>query len=382
MATVLLVAHHYPPHVGGLEVVAERQAQSMVERGHRLIVLTSRIGSMPHVEEPQSGLKVVRVACSHLLEKLFFIPFPLFSPGIISVAWKQLRNADVVHIHDVFYLSSWVAAVLSKIAAKPVVLTQHVALVEHPSWFVMWIQRLVYATVGRWIFGRARHIIVYNENVRTFLLGRGVPEKRIACLSNGINVEMFRPCSAGERSDIRDRYGLPLGRPLVLFVGRLVQKKGFEILLNAADPHFDLVFIGPGEASSDGCKHGVHWLGALDQAKAAEVYRACDVFACPSMGEIFTLVMQEAMASGLPVITTDEPAYIDSVVEDVVVLCPRRSDCFRQAILALLANPDRMRALSEGGRKLALSHFDWNANVERLIAIYSDICVSRPSAST
>src|SRR5688572_16073514 len=76
MPTVLLVAHHYPPHVGGLEVVVERQARSLVASGYEVIVLTSRCPE-ECVDPGLPGVQVIRVACWHIFEKRFFIPFPL-----------------------------------------------------------------------------------------------------------------------------------------------------------------------------------------------------------------------------------------------------------------------------------------------------------------
>jgi D-inositol-3-phosphate glycosyltransferase len=373
MPTVLLVAHHYPPHVGGLELVVERQARSLVENGCRVVVLTSRVKGLPGVEHPQPGLEVIRVPCAHFFEKLFFIPFPIFSPRLITETWRQLKRVDLVHLHDVFYMSSWVVALLARISRKPMLLTQHVAMVEHRNRLVMWIQRLVYATAGRAIFAMARTVIVYNENVRTFLHGRGVADARILPLANGIDTGRFRPVPDSERRDIRNRHALPLDRPLVLFVGRLVEKKGYQILLDAKDSTFDLVFVGPGDVPANGRTSGVHWLGPLDQMQTAEVFQACDVFAFPAVGEVFTLAMQEAMASGLPVVTTDDPAYAGSIVSSVVILCPRRPECFTQAIRSLLADSARRRDVALRGREIAVKYFDWRENFKHMMYAYSSI---------
>jgi glycosyltransferase involved in cell wall biosynthesis len=328
-------------------------------------------------EQPGPGIEIIRIACWHLFERLFFIPFPLFSPRLISTAWRQIRRADVVHIHDVFYVSSWVAAVLAVMARKPIVLTQHVAMVQHSSRLVMGLQRLVYATAGRWIFAKAQSIVVYNRNVADFLRAHRVPDDRVQWIANGVDTRLFRRAQPEERRGIRIRLGLPQDRALVLFVGRLVEKKGFRILLDAKDVGFDLVFAGPGTIPADGRREGVHWLGPLDQAQLAELYRACDLFAFPAVGEVFTLVMQEAMASGLPVLTTDDPVYVDSMVSDCVVLCRREAGAFRTAINGLLATPDRLRELGSRSRERALRHFDWHANFASMMNTYSAVLSRR-----
>jgi D-inositol-3-phosphate glycosyltransferase len=373
MPKALLVAHHYPPHIGGLGIVVWQQAQSMAESGYHVTVLTSRYGrSCPEVDA-HTQLEVIRLPCSHVLERLSSIVFPLFSPRLIFELWRQVKRADVVHIHDVFYMSSWAAGVLAVLARRPILLTQHVALVEHSSKLVMAMQRLVYVTIGRWIFSKARRIVVYNENVHAFLRSRGVDEARILLMANGIDTTQFCPATPDERIELRRRFGLPMDRRLVLFVGRLVEKKGYQILLEARDPAFDLVFAGPGTVPRQGRTSGVHWIGPLDQAQTRALYRACDLFAFPAVGEIFTLVMQEAMACGLPVLTTDDPAYVDSIASGSVVLCRRDADSFRAAITGLLADTESLLALGERSRQVAIRHFDWRANIARLLDAYSAV---------
>ena len=70
-------------------------------------------------------------------------------------------------------------------------------------------------------------------------------------------------------------------------------------------------------------------LESISESKTADLFRACDLFAFPAVGEIFTLVMQEAMASGLPVVTTDDPAYCESIVSGCIVVSRRDAQSFR-----------------------------------------------------
>jgi D-inositol-3-phosphate glycosyltransferase len=380
MPTVLLVCHHYPPHIGGLGLVVQKQAQSLDADGYQVVVLTSRYGQIRDADREGAGIQVVGIPCSHILERVFNIPFPLFSVSLLWRAWKLIRRADVVHIHDVFYLSSWVTGVLARLLRKPLLITQHVAMVDHSSRVVMLVQRLVYSTFGRWLFSRARKVVVYNQNVRSFLQSVGVPGERILFMANGIDTTAFHPATQEERSAIRQRFGLPQGRALVLFVGRLVEKKGYHVLLAARDPAYDLVFVGPGPVPKDGRVANVHWLGPLDQEQTAQVFRACDLFAFPAIGEIFTLVMQEAMASGLPVVTTDDPAYGGSIVSGCVTLSRRDADSFREALTRTLSDPAKLRDLSAQSREVAVGNFDWRRNFRALEAAYSQILAATQQA--
>ena len=357
--------------------MVQKQAESMAAKGYQVCVLTSGYGQRSQTDDSRRGIDVIRIPCSHVLESVFSIVFPLFSPSLVWETWRQVRRADVVHLHDVFYMSSWVAGTLAVLARKPLMLTQHVAMVEHSSRFVMFVQRMVYATVGRWLFSKARKIVAYNQNVYSFLRSRRVPESRILSLVNGIDTTEFRPAESDERMAIRKRFALPQERPLVLFVGRLVEKKGYHILLAARDPAYDLVFVGPGAIPRDATTEGVHWVGPLGQDHTAEIYRACDLFAFPAAGEIFTLVMQEAMACGLAVVTTDDPAYVGSMVSDAVVLCRRDADSFKAGIKSLLQDGNRLLALGARSRQLAVRYFDWHRNSSRLLDAYSDVLCRR-----
>jgi D-inositol-3-phosphate glycosyltransferase len=383
MPTALLVSHHYPPHIGGLGLVVQKQAEGLAQNGYQVVVLTSRYGQVRDVDRGGAGINVIGVPCSHILEKVLNIPFPLFSLSLIWRAWRQVRSAELVHIHDVFYLSSWVAGALAILLRKPMLVTQHVAMVDHSSGLVMLAQRLVYATFGRWLFSAARKVVVYNQNVQSFLRSMGVPQGRILFLSNGIDTAAFRPAGHEERAAIRQRFGLPQGRSLVLFVGRLVEKKGYHILLAAREPAYDLVFVGPGPIPKEGRVEGVHWMGPRDQDQTAQLFRACDVFAFPAVGEIFTLVMQEAMASGLPVVTTDDPAYCGSMVARCIAVSPRDAASFREAIARTLSDPEVLRRLSAESREVAVRIFDWRKNFHPLEAVYSEILkgLSRPDHS-
>ena len=90
-------------------------------------------------------------------------------------------------------------------------------------------------------------------------------------------------------------------------MGRFVPKKGFDILYQAKDPSYLLVFVGggmiPDYIKSD---HSVKIIGPLPQEELAMLYKASDVFILPSYGEGFPLSIQEAMATGLPIITSKQ----------------------------------------------------------------------------
>ena len=87
MPTALLVAHHYPPHIGGLGMVVQKQARGMAENGFHVVVLTSRFERSGQ-GDAHSGIEVIRLPCSHVLDRVFGVVFPLFSPRLLWEAWR------------------------------------------------------------------------------------------------------------------------------------------------------------------------------------------------------------------------------------------------------------------------------------------------------
>ncbi|MFJ4983738.1 glycosyltransferase family 4 protein [Streptomyces sp. NPDC088732] len=369
---VLLVSHYYPPHVGGIENVVRMEAVHLAARGADVTVLTSGARSAVSQED---GVRVVRVAAWNGAERAG-VPFPVLAPRLLTAALRWARRADVVHVHDCLYLTSWAAGLAGMLTRTPHLVTQHVALVEHPSALVRGVQRAVYAVAGRGLLRRARTVITLNASVADFVLRHGAPPARTRHLANGVDTALFRPpASVEERALARERFGLPDNRPLVLFVGRLVPKKGYDLLLSGHDPSagYDLVFAGDGDSAALAGLPGVHHLGGLPPRELAEAYRACDVFALPSTAEGFPLTVQEAMASGLPVVTTDDPGYAPYRLDrSRVTLLDRDAEEIRSALSALAGDKQRRERMGLYSRELATTAFAWEEHVSALSECYRE----------
>jgi D-inositol-3-phosphate glycosyltransferase len=366
---VLLVCHYYAPHIGGIESVVQAEAERLTALGHEVTVLTSADRSSTRVE---GGVRVVRVAAWNGLEHRAGVPFPLFSPRLLAQAIRLTRRTDIVHVHDCFYLSSWCAGIAALLFRKPLVLSQHVAMVQHPSALVSAAQKTVYGTIGRLLLRRARKVFVINEYVGRFVAGLGAQRHKTVVLSNGVDAEFYRPAAdPAERELLRKEYGLPLDRPLALFVGRLVPKKGIDIALAARTSEFDLVVVGSGDAAMLDGVPGVHHLGSRPPRHVAEIFRACDLFVLPTTGEIFPLVVKEAMSSALPVVTTDEPDYAALGVDRLgMALVSRDAAAVGAAVRRIVGDERAAARMGEYSRSYARAQFSWDEHLDLLRANY------------
>lgn len=366
-----VVAHYYPPHVGGLEYVARRVAVELTRRGVEVEVLTSAVGAPAGLARDE-GVAVRRVRALNLLER-WGVPFPVFGPGLVLRAWAMVRRSHVVHIHDMLYISSWVVAVLCRLARTPYVVTQHVGFVDHPSRIVRLVQRLVMASVGRLVLRGAACVLPISHLIADWVTEQ-VGEVPIRVLRNGVDAEHFRPPHPGEREQLREHFGLPQDEVLALFVGRFVPKKGFDVVAQATGPGFHTVFAG-GERPADlPSSERQHFLGQLSAADIARVYRACEVFVCASTGE-GPMTPMEAALSGCCVLVRDEPALRDLDLGDGVSYLSMQPDALAAELARLAADPAAIREGAERATRAAAAIPTWDDYVDGFVAVLHEIAL-------
>ena len=218
-------------------------------------------------------------------------------------------------------------------------------VVPHPKYNVYLLQRGIHAFPGRLVARSASRIIVLNSRVNDFLLGRGARGSKIEFLPNGVDTERFSPAkNVQEKYRLRNEYGLPADKVLTLFVGRFVPRKGIDALLGAERIEgMDLVLVG-GKRPHGHKRDDHHFLGSISHEYMHDVFKMCDIFVLPSRGEGFPVSVQEAMATGLPVVTTDDPAYEPYLLDRSSVTLVEPDDKTLTAALHKLAKNPALRS--------------------------------------
>jgi D-inositol-3-phosphate glycosyltransferase len=370
MMKVAVFVSYLPPHIGGIEVIAEGQIKGLAESGQTITVITSACGSKAGLSK-YDGYELRRIPAWNYFEEKMGAVFPIYLPSLFWYSYKAVKSSDIVHAHDAFYLTSFTAAFWARVLRRPLILTQHVDLVPHSSKVVALVQKVAYATTGRFILRSARKIIVLNSRVRDFLIDKGVDKSKIVFLPNGIDTEVFSPATNDERSAIRRKYSLPEDKVLALFMGRFVPKKGFTTLFSLKTiPNLELVFAG-GHAPINHTRSDQHFLGPITRDQVPDVFKMCDIFVLPSLGEGFPVTVQEAMASGLPIITTDDPAYdLYGLDRSRVKLIEPSIRMLSAALRSIVEDPKLRLQMGRYSREYALSNFHIKTHVNDLKSLF------------
>jgi glycosyltransferase involved in cell wall biosynthesis len=248
-------------------------------------------------------------------ERSLGIPLPVPGPNALRAIRQGVAWADVVHLHDALYPTNVAAFALARLAGKPVVLTQHIAAVPYRNPVPRMAMRAMNRLVVRPMLARAdQAIFISNLTAQAFAdVGYRRPPRMIF---NGVDTEVFRPAAdASEKASARRSFALSPDRPVALFVGRFVEKKGLSVLRQAAALGTEIDWVlagwGPIDPAQWRLPNVVVHTG-LDQAALAPLYRAADVFVLPSTGEGLPLVLQEALACGLPCVCGADTARADN----------------------------------------------------------------------
>lgn len=310
-----------------------------------------------------------------------YLLLPLFFASQLFALWRILRNQhiDVIHAHWLIPQGLTVA-IASEVVKDmpPVVCTSH-------GGDLLGLNGRLISPIKRWVIRCSSMLTVVSKTMADHALLQGANPEKLQTISMGVDTRtLFTPGQAIFRVDNE-----------ILFVGRLVEKKGISYLLDAMpeilrqypDVRLRLVGSGPLEEvlrqQSDrlGIAHAVIFQGAVRNAEIPDMYRRATIFVAPSVittqgdQEGLGLVLVEALACGCPVITTDLPAIRDVVIDGVTgLICHSKdsAEIARKAIV-LLNDPAFRQTLARAGRQYVLEHFDWDIVADRYMRLIDDL---------
>jgi glycosyltransferase involved in cell wall biosynthesis len=354
-------------------------------RGYRIKVVAPSNGSF-HGRRPVEGIDTIRYGyfwprswerltaggggipenmANSVLARIQVVPMMLF---FVITTLRELRGMDVIYAN--WLGAGIVGAVANLLTGKPLVVTfrgdDGYLARDRPLWRFL----------TRWVTSRARLVAPVSAELLHIMRDLGVPEHKCHLPRFGVDTDMFHPATGQRQEDSTVR---------CLFVGSLIDRKGLHDLLEAlADPAFSqvhLTVVGDGPNRGRlvpmverlGLTAQVDFKGVLAPVDVAELMRSSDMLCLPSYMEGRPNVVNEAMASAVPVIVTRIGGVPDMVREGKTALLfePGNIEQLRSCLKTLVENPLLRKHMGRAGQEFLIeSGVTWDATAEAFDALF------------
>ncbi|CCW36540.1 glycosyltransferase [Chthonomonas calidirosea] len=347
-----------------------------LRHGHKVTVLAAEVA--PELLE-HPNISWVRLTWSKRYTTL--IGNVWFAVKSTSVLKKQRSHIDVVKLNG--FTSFYPADVNAVHMVHETASRSLGAMPNVPQPLFKSLYRKLYmkssAALERRAFQQAKVLVAVSEKVKEELLTHlKLPPEKVRTIVNGVDTLEFCP---GHQA--RTALGLPENEVLGLFVGDIrTYGKNLDTVLKALAlvPELHLAVAGdtkgspfPALAQQLGVADRVHFLGF--RRDIPQLMRACDLFVFPSRYEACSLVLLEAMASGLPIVTAQTAGGCELMTPESGMVLPDPNDvqALAQTLCNLLVDRERLRAMGRAARAIAEQH-TWELMADRYVALFEELC--------
>ncbi|MFJ4808450.1 glycosyltransferase family 4 protein [Streptomyces longwoodensis] len=370
---VVIVTESFPPDVNGVAHCALQTARHLVDRGHSPLVVAPATPAGPG-PDALAPCPVVRVPS---------LPLPGYPQVRVALPSRRVtaavaeHRADLVHLASPFILGVRGMAAAARLGLPAVAVYQtdlggyartYMGVGEAAAW-----RRI------RSVHAAADLTLAPSSAALRDLEEHGVP--RVKLWPRGVDTVRFRP---GHRDGALRRALAPHGELLVGYVGRLAPEKRVDLLAGVCGlPGVKVVVVGdgPSEPHLTEALPGAAFLGRRTGDELARIFASLDVFVHTGPFETFCQTVQEAMASGVPVVAPAAGGPLDLVAHGRTGLLvpPHDASAVRDAVRALAADPARRAAYGAAARDTVEGR-TWAAIGDRLIEHYADVLGARRPA--
>ncbi|KQX60860.1 glycosyltransferase family 1 protein [Streptomyces sp. Root1310] len=370
---VVIVTESFPPDVNGVAHCAFQTARHLVDRGHTPVVVApaTAAGTGPDAGAP---CPVVRVPS---------LPLPGYPQVRVALPSRRVAAAVAEHRADMVHLASpFILGVRGMAAAArlgiPAVAVYQTDLGGYARTYMGAGEAAAWRRI-RSVHAAADLTLAPSSAALHDLDTHGVP--RVKLWPRGVDTRRFRP---DRRDEALRRALAPNGELIVGYVGRLAPEKHVELLSGVRGlPGVRIVVVGdgPSRPGLEEALPGAVFLGNRTGDELARIFASLDVFVHTGPFETFCQTVQEAMASGVPVVAPAAGGPLDLVAHGRTGLLvpPRDAAVVQDAVAALVADPARRAAYGAAGRA-AVEGRTWAAVGDRLIGHYEDVLAARRPA--
>lgn len=373
------ICHCYkrcPLSLGGVQQVILELSKAQVKAGHKVSVLASTMRGRPN-REVVNGVNIVRIQPI----------FNIFKVPIMPTYYHHLSliNPDIIHTHGTIPGVSDVAITYAAVHNKPSVLHYHFDG-NADSRIGTFFANVYNRSINVYTAARATKILALSKAYAETspVLRQHIND--IEILPNGVDLTTFNPNI--NEGNIRDKYKLPASQ-IAIYAGRFVKYKGLEYLIRAMKFVKDgtLILVGKGQQEAYLRKlikeeniGNIKFIGSVPHEELPQLFKIGDVYVQPAItrGDTFPLSLMEAMACGLPIISSDVPGTHMMVTQECgIKVKPKDTNGLAQAINELLSNTALKTKMGNASRKAA-EKYDWNTISARVLQIYEELLNRSP----
>lgn len=361
---ICIFTETYYPVMGGGETQAQLLAESLIDRGHSVILLTRRSDATLEKHEQYGELDVYRLAPvgGGQLKKWGLIVSSF--PALI----KLRKQYDLIFVSG-YRIIGITAAIIGKLFRKPVVLKADSQGEMSGDFFEGGLKKFGIShksLLFRWFLGfrnavlkKADAFSAISPEIASEFSSNGIPSKRIHPIPNSVDTNRFLTVEPEQKILLRKKLNLPQSATIAIYTGRLVSYKGLPLLLriwNEICRKYEnvlLILAGTGGLDIHNCEEELHTYvkseGMEEQIRFTGVIRnvpeylqASDLFVFPTEDDAFPSSIVEAMACGLPVVATPVGAIKDIITDGKtgLLIQPGNAEQLFQALDVMLSDRD------------------------------------------
>ncbi|MPY61640.1 glycosyltransferase family 4 protein [Streptomyces spongiae] len=371
---VVIVTESFPPDVNGVAHCALQTARHLAARGHAPLVVAPATAAGTEADA-QAPCPVVRVPS---------LPLPGYPQVRVALPSRRVAAAITEHRADLVHLASpFVLGVRGMAAAArlgiPAVAVYQTDLAGYARTYVHAGENAAWRRI-RSVHTAANLTLAPSSVALNDLESHGVP--RVKLWPRGVDTVRFRP---DHRDEALRRELAPNGELIVGYVGRLAPEKQVELLAGVCGLDGVRVVVvgdGPSEPGLRETLPGAAFLGRRTGHDLARIFASLDVFAHTGPFETFCQTVQEAMASGVPVVAPAAGGPLDLVAHGRTGLLvpPRDAAAVRDAVEVLVADPV-LRAEYGAAARAMVEGRTWEAVGDQLIGHYADVLSARTAVA-
>lgn len=374
---VAIITESYAPDVNGVANSVARVADHLMARGHEVMVIA-----------PQPARKTRRLTepSPYRVLRLPSMPLPGYSNVRLAFPSGRIKQAlrdfkpDVVHLASPFVLGAWASGVASQMGLPMVAIYQTDVPAYARAYGFGPGERIGWSWISR-IHRRAQMTLVPSSPTAAELEAHGITG--VTRWARGVDTTLFHP---QRRSTNLRKELAPEGEVIVGYVGRLAKEKCVDQLRDTAKlPGVKVVVVGDGpmRRKVEKAIPEANFLGGRSGRDLARVYASLDIFVHTGPHETFCQTIQEAMASGLPVVAPAAGGPLDLVQPGVTGYLVRPNDPaeFAKAVNELAGDPRKRTEFGVAAR-MAVANRTWSAIGDELISHYRTAIVRARAATS